>query len=65
MVNALKISSIINISRYKSCYCISLKRLEPEPLLFENIANHSALFIKNPNQGRISNTFLTRIFCGI
>ena len=30
------------------CYCILLKRLEREPLLFENIANHSLDFIKNP-----------------
>ena len=29
------------------CYCIVLKRLEPEPLVFENIANHSADFTKN------------------
>ena len=29
------------------CYCILLKRLEPEPLVFENIANHSADLIKN------------------
>ena len=27
--------------------CILLKRLEPEPLVFENIANHSADFTKN------------------
>ena len=29
------------------CYCILLKRLEQEPLVFENIANHSTDFIKN------------------
>ena len=29
------------------CYCISLKGLEPEPPVFENIANHSADFTKN------------------
>ena len=29
------------------CYCILLKRLEPEPLVFENIANHSSDFTKH------------------
>ena len=29
------------------CYCMLLKRLEPEPIVFENIANHSAYFIKS------------------
>ena len=29
------------------CYCILLKRLEPEPLVFEKIANQSASFNKN------------------
>ena len=29
------------------CYSILLKRLESEPLVFENIANHSADFIKS------------------
>ena len=29
------------------CYFILLKRLEPEHLVFENIANHSADFFKN------------------
>ena len=28
------------------CYSILLKRLEPEPLVFENIANHSDDFTK-------------------
>ena len=40
------------------CYCILLKRLEPEPLVFENIANHSADLIKNAQ----SRTYLKRIF---
>ena len=29
------------------CYCILLKRLEPEPLVFKNIAGHSTGFIKS------------------
>ena len=29
------------------CYSILLKRLEPEPLVFENIANHPADFTKS------------------
>ena len=28
------------------CYSILLKRLQPEPLVFENIANHSDDFTK-------------------
>ena len=40
------------------CYCILLKRLEPEPLVFENIANHSADFIKNAQ----SRTYFKCIF---
>ena len=28
------------------CYSILLKRLEPEPLVFENIANHSDNYTK-------------------
>ena len=40
------------------CYCILLKRLEPEPLVFENIANHSADLTKNAQ----SRTYLKRIF---
>ena len=43
------------------CYCILIKRLEPEPLVLENIANHSADFTKNTHL----KAFLTRIFCGI
>ena len=39
-------------------YCILLKRLEPEPLVFENIANHSADFIKNTQ----SRTYFKCIF---
>ena len=37
---------------------ILLKRLEPEPLVFENIANHSADFIKNAQ----SRTYFKCIF---
>ena len=40
------------------CYSILLKRLEPEPLVFENIANHSADFIKNAQ----SRTYFKCIF---
>ena len=40
------------------CYCILLRRLEPEPLVVENIANHSADFTKNAK----SRTYLKRIF---
>ena len=40
------------------CYCILLKGLEPEPLVFENIANHSAGFIKNAQ----SRTYFKCIF---
>ena len=40
------------------CYCILLKRLEPEPLVFENIANHSADFMKNAQ----SRTYFKCIF---
>ena len=40
------------------CYCILLKHLEPEPLVFENIANHSADFIKNAQ----SRTYFKCIF---
>ena len=39
------------------CYCISFKRLEPDPLVFENIANHSADLTKNVH----SRTYLKRI----
>ena len=41
-----------------SCYCILLKRLEPELVVFENIANNSADFNKNAQ----SSTYLKRIF---
>ena len=34
------------------CYSILLKRLESEPLVFENIANHSADFIKSAQSKR-------------
>ena len=44
---------------------IFLKRLEPEPLVFENIANHSADFIKNVQSRTYFKAFLTRICCGI
>ena len=47
------------------CYCILLKCLEPEPLVFENIANHSADFITNAQSRTFSIAVLTRIFCGI
>ena len=47
------------------CYCILLKRLEPEPLVFENIANHSAHFIKNAQSRTYFKCILTRISCGI
>ena len=41
-----------------SCYCILLKRLEPESLVFENIANDSAGFIENAQ----SRTYFKYIF---
>ena len=40
------------------CYCILLKCLEPEPLVFENIANHSTYLIKNAQ----SRTYFKCIF---
>ena len=40
------------------CYCILLKRLEPETLVFENIANSFANFIKNAQ----SRTYFKCIF---
>ena len=41
------------------CYCALLKRLEPELLVFENIANHSAR--KTPNQGPLERIFNSSI----
>ena len=40
------------------CYCILLKRIEVEPPVFENIANHSADLTKDVQ----SRTYLKRIF---
>ena len=46
------------LKEHLSPLTILLKRLEPEPLVFENIANHSADFIKNTQ----SRTYFKCIF---
>ena len=50
-----------NISRV---YCI-LKRPETEPLVFEDIANHSDDFTEKRHNQRHLKSILTQILCGI
>ena len=45
-------------------YCI-FKHPEPEPLVFENIANHSDEFTKKYTNQRHLKIILTRILCGV
>ena len=47
------------------CSSILLKRLEPELLVFENIANHSDDFTKKKHNQRHLERILTRILCEI
>ena len=53
------------LKEHLSPLTLLLKRLEPEPLVFENIANHFANFIKNAQSRTYFKWILTRIFCGI
>ena len=44
------------------CYCILLKQLEPEPLVFENITNHSSEFTKNAQSRSLKRHFQFEYF---